>query len=113
MAAEPYTGPPQAGSQQAAPHNRVSLPAGLHAGERLVPRDVPLPTFLPRFPPRARPPPRGLRSRAVPTVHLRQYTCDSMPVSMPGTAGRGATTAASLFGVSAKEAVSDDVFIDL
>jgi hypothetical protein len=37
-----------------------------------------------------------------------------MPVSMPGTKEQGATTAASLFGVS-KEAVSDDdsVFIDL
>jgi hypothetical protein len=30
-----------------------------------------------------------------------------MPVSMPGTEEQGATTAASLFGVS-KEAVSDD-----
>jgi hypothetical protein len=37
-----------------------------------------------------------------------------MPISMPGTEERGATTAASLFGVF-KEAVSDDdsVFIDL
>jgi hypothetical protein len=41
-------------------------------------------------------------------------TPDSMPVSMPGTKEQGATTAASLFGVS-KEAVSDDdsVFIEL
>jgi hypothetical protein len=36
-----------------------------------------------------------------------------MPVSMPCTEGQGATTAASLFGVSAKEAVSDVVFIEL
>jgi hypothetical protein len=37
-----------------------------------------------------------------------------MPISMPGTEEQGATTAASLFGVS-KEAVSDDdsVFIEL
>jgi hypothetical protein len=37
-----------------------------------------------------------------------------MPVSMPGTEEHGATTAASLFGVS-KEAVSDDdsAFIEL
>jgi hypothetical protein len=42
----------------------------MSAGERLIPQDSPLPTFLPRFPPRARPPPRGLRSRAVPTVYL-------------------------------------------
>jgi hypothetical protein len=35
--------------------------------------------------------------------------------SMPRTEGQGATTAASLFGVFEKEAVSDDdsVFIDL
>ena len=75
IAVEPFTGPPQAGSRRAAPQqSRVErhpgTPAGLHAGERLVPRDSPLPTFLPRFPPRARPPPRGLRSRAVQTVHL-------------------------------------------
>ena len=39
---------------------------------------------------------------------------NSMPNSMPSTEGQGATTAASLFGVLAKEAVSDDdVFIDL
>jgi hypothetical protein len=37
-----------------------------------------------------------------------------MPDSIPGTEGQGATTAASLFGVLAKEATSDDdVFIDL
>jgi hypothetical protein len=37
-----------------------------------------------------------------------------MPVSMPSTEERGATTAASLFGVF-KDAISDDdsVFIDL
>jgi hypothetical protein len=38
-----------------------------------------------------------------------------MPDSMPGAEEQGATTAASLFGVLAKEAVSDDdaVSIDL
>jgi hypothetical protein len=36
-------------------------------------------------------------------------TPDSMPDNMPGIEGQGATTAASLFGVLAKETISDDV----
>jgi hypothetical protein len=63
----------QAQSLKPHPNNRVPLPAGLQARERLVPRDGPLPTFMPRFPPRSRPPPRGLRSRAAPTVHQTVY----------------------------------------
>ena len=65
--------------QQPHPHNRVSLPAGLHVGDRLVPRDNPLPTFLPRFPPCARHPTRGLRSRVIQTVVLAMCLCGLIP----------------------------------
>ena len=63
------------------PHPIIAciLPAGLHAGDRLFPRDNPLPTLLPRFPPRARHPKRGLRSRVVQTVVLAMCLCGLIP----------------------------------
>jgi hypothetical protein len=68
-----------------APHNRPLLTTGglqawligwLQAGGRLrrpCPQSSHLPTFLPRYPLLARPRPRGLRSRAVPTIHLPMF----------------------------------------
>ena len=65
--------------------------------------------YVPATVPLARAPPTAWVALARST----DSTPNSMPNSMPGTEGQGATTAASLFGVLAKEAVSDDVFIDL
>jgi hypothetical protein len=80
MAAEPHTGPPQAGCRLAAPpQSRVSPGRVARLGGRIVPRDNPLPTFLPGSPPRARSPPRGLRSRAVQTLVLAMCVCGLNP----------------------------------
>ena len=77
MAAEPYTGPVQAslyGPRPAAPPSSRVSPTGLHAGDRLVPRDNPLPTLRPRFPP-WRAPPKAWAALALGT--------DSSPSNVP------------------------------
>ena len=84
------------------PHNRVSLPAGLHAGGRRVPRQS-SPYVHATVPPT-----RASPAAWVALARSNESTPNIMPNSMLGTEGQGATTAASLFGVFAKEAVSDE-----
>jgi hypothetical protein len=68
-------------------------------------KDSPLPTFLLRPPP---PPARAPPAAWVALARSTDGTLNNMPNSMPGTEGQGATTAASLFGVFAKEAANDE-----
>ena len=111
IAVEPFIGPPQAGSRRAAPQqSRVERHPGRAArGGKACPSGQSSP-YVPATVPPTRAPPAPWVALARST----DSTPDSMPVSMPGTEEQGATTAASLFGVS-KEAVSDDdsVFIEL
>ena len=111
IADEPFIGPPQAGSRRAAPQqSRVESHPGRGArGGKACPSGQSSPYVHATVPPTRAPP--------APWVALARSTYstpDNMPVSLPGTEEQGATTAASLFGVS-KEAVSDDdsVFIEL
>jgi hypothetical protein len=70
IAVEPFTGPPQAGSRRAAPQQSRVSPGRAARGGAAYPSGQSSPYVHATVPPRARPPPRGLRSRAVLTVYL-------------------------------------------
>ena len=109
IAVEPFIGPPQVGSRRAAPQQSRVSPGRVARGGKACPSGQSSP-YVPATVPPTRAPPAPWVALARST----DSTPDSMLVSMPGTEEQGATTAASLFGVS-KEAVSDDdsVFIEL